>query len=52
MGDIDSMSSTILHEIKDKKALKKKGIEGRRRVIDKFTYEIDANHFLRIYNRL
>jgi len=52
MGDIDSMSSTILQEINDKKALKKKGIEGRKRVIEKFTYEIDANHFLQIYNRL
>jgi hypothetical protein len=52
MGDIDSMSSTILHEIKNKKILDSKGIEGRKRVIEKFTYEIDANSFLRIYNRL
>jgi glycosyltransferase involved in cell wall biosynthesis len=52
MGDIDSMSSTILHEIKNKKTLERKGIEGRKRVIEKFTYEIDANSFLRIYNRL
>ncbi|MCP2502747.1 MAG: glycosyltransferase family 4 protein [Candidatus Thalassarchaeaceae archaeon] len=52
MGDIDSMSSTILHEIKNKKTLEIKGIEGRKRVIEKFTYEIDANSFLRIYNRL
>ena len=52
MGDIDSMSSTILHEIKNKKILESKGIEGRKRVIEKFTYEIDANSFLRIYNRL
>ena len=52
MGDIDSMSSTILHEIKNKKTLEIKGIEGRKRVIEKFTYEIDANSFPRIYNRL
>ena len=52
MGDIDSMSSTILHEIKNKKTLEIKGIEGRKRVLEKFTYEIDANSFLRIYNRL
>ena len=52
MGDIDSMSSTILYEIKNKKILESKGIEGRKRVIEKFTYEIDANSFLQIYNRL
>jgi glycosyltransferase involved in cell wall biosynthesis len=52
MGDIHSMSSTILEEIKNKKALNKKGIEGRKRVIEKFTYEMDADYFIKIYNRV
>ena len=52
MGDINSMSSTILDEIKDKKMLKKKGIAGRKRVTENFTYEIDADYFIKIYNRV
>ena len=52
MGDINSMSSTILDEIKDKKILEKKGIAGRRRVTENFTYEIDADYFIKIYSRV
>ena len=52
MGDIDSMASTILEEIKHKELLHKKGLEGRKRVINRFTYEIDADNFIKIYNRI
>ena len=52
MGDVNSMSSTILDEIKDKKILEKKGIAGRKRVTENFTYEIDADYFIKIYSRV
>jgi glycosyltransferase involved in cell wall biosynthesis len=52
MGDVNSMSSTIIDEIKDKKILEKKGIAGRKRVTENFTYEIDADYFIQIYSRV
>ena len=52
MGDVISMSSTILHEIKNRDSLNKKGIKGRQRVIKNFTYEIDADYFIKIYERI
>jgi glycosyltransferase involved in cell wall biosynthesis len=52
MGDIDSMSHTIVKEIKNRELLEEKGIEGRKRVINRFTYEIDADYFIKIYNRI
>ena len=52
MGDVNSMSSTILDEIEDKKILEKKGIAGRKRVTENFTYEIDADYFIKIYSRV
>lgn len=52
MGDVNSMSSTILHEIKNRDSLNKKGIKGRQRVIKNFTYEIDADYFIKIYERI
>ena len=33
MGDIKSMSSTIIKEISDKESLRKKGLNGRKRVL-------------------
>jgi len=52
MGDINSMSETILKEISDKKSLQKKGVAGRKRVLQNFTYEIDADNFIEIYERI
>ena len=52
MGNINSMSSTIIKEISNIDALKNKGIAGRKRVLQKFTYEIDAESFIEIYNRI
>lgn len=52
MGNINSMSETILKEISDKKSLKKKGDAGRKRVLENFTYEIDADRFIEIYERI
>jgi glycosyltransferase involved in cell wall biosynthesis len=52
MGDINSMSETILKEISDKKSLQKKGVAGRKKVLQNFTYEIDADSFIEIYERI
>ena len=52
MGNINSMSSTIIKEISNMDALKNKGIAGRKRVLQKFTYEIDAESFTEIYDRI
>jgi glycosyltransferase involved in cell wall biosynthesis len=52
MGDINSMSETILKEISDKKSLQKKGVAGRKKVLQNFTYEIDADNFIEIYERI
>ena len=52
MGNINSMSETILKEISDKKLLKEKGDAGRKRVLENFTYEIDADQFIEIYERI
>tara|TARA_B100001769_G_scaffold83147_1_gene63205 strand:- start:3098 stop:4297 length:1200 start_codon:yes stop_codon:yes gene_type:complete len=52
MGNINSMSETILKEISDKKSLKEKGDAGRKRVLENFTYEIDADQFIEIYERI
>ena len=46
------MSETILKEISYKKSLKKKGDAGRKRVLENFTYEIDADRFIEIYERI
>ena len=52
MGNINSMSETILKEISDKKSLKEKGDAGRKRVLENFTYEIEADQFIEIYERI
>ena len=52
MGNINSMSSTIIKEISNMDVLKDKGIAGRKRVLQKFTYEIDAESFIEIYDRI
>jgi len=52
MGDSDSMATVILDEIKNPNGLKSKGIVGRSRVLEKFTYEINATRFSEIYQRL
>jgi glycosyltransferase involved in cell wall biosynthesis len=52
MGDISSMSSTIIKEISNINSLQKKGMVGRERVLQKFTYEIDAERFIKIYERI
>ena len=52
MGNINSMSEIILKEISDKKSLQKKGVAGRKRVLQNFTYEIDATRFIEIYKRI
>jgi ABC-type uncharacterized transport system ATPase component len=46
------MSSTIIKEISNINSLQKKGMVGRERVLQKFTYEIDADRFIKIYERI
>jgi len=51
MGDIDSMADAILMEMSDKTTLLEKGEAGRRRVLERFTYNHDAERFIEIYGR-
>ena len=52
MGDNDSMSSAIIEEIENPEELLKKGILGRERVLEKYTYESNASRFSEIYSRI
>ena len=52
MGDNDSMSSAIIEEIENPEGLVKKGILGRKRVLEKYTYESNASDFSEIYSRI
>ncbi|MAV06284.1 MAG: hypothetical protein CMA29_00135 [Euryarchaeota archaeon] len=52
MGDNDSMSSAIIEEIENPEGLVKKGIFGRKRVLEKYTYESNASDFSEIYSRI
>ena len=52
MGDNDSMSSAIIEEIENIEDLLNKGILGRERVLEKYTYESNASRFSEIYSRI
>jgi glycosyltransferase involved in cell wall biosynthesis len=51
MGDPDSMAGAIMAELADPERLQEKGEAGRRRVLEKFTFEHDAGRFEAIYER-
>ena len=51
MGDPDSMAGAIMAELADPEMLQEKGEAGRRRVLEKFTFEHDAGRFEAIYKR-
>tara|TARA_B100000745_G_scaffold93810_1_gene59188 strand:+ start:985 stop:1983 length:999 start_codon:yes stop_codon:yes gene_type:complete len=51
MGDSDSMAGAIMAELADPERLQEKGEAGRRRVLEKFTFEHDAGRFEAIYER-
>jgi len=51
MGDPDSMADAIMAELADPERLQEKGAAGRRRVLEKFTFEHDAVRFEDIYER-
>jgi len=51
MGDPDSMADAIMAELADPERLQEKGEAGRRRVLEKFTFEHDAVRFEDIYER-
>jgi mannosyltransferase len=51
LGDADSMAETILSEISSKEALLSKGATGRKRVLDRFSLEGNADDFLSVYER-
>ena len=51
MGDPDSMAGAIMAELADPERLQEKGEAGRRRVLEKFTFEYDAGRFEAIYER-
>ncbi|MEC7602279.1 MAG: glycosyltransferase family 4 protein, partial [Candidatus Thermoplasmatota archaeon] len=52
MGDNDSMASAIIGEIENPGKLLEKGILGRERVLEKYTYESNASRFSEIYSRI
>ena len=52
MGDSESMANVILDQILDDSSLKSKGIAGRSRVLEKYTYENNAIRFSEIYKRI
>lgn len=52
MGDNDSMASAIIGEIENPEKLLEKGILGRERVLEKYTYESNASRFSEIYSRI
>ena len=51
MGDTSSMAETILSEISNLEKLSEKGKVGRRRVVERFTLEGNANDFSSVYLR-
>ena len=51
MGDPDSMAGAIMAELADPEKLQEKGETGRHRVLEKFTFEHDAERFEAIYER-
>ena len=51
MGDPDSMAGAIMAELADPEKLQEKGEIGRHRVLEKFTFEHDAECFEAIYER-
>ena len=51
MGDVDSMAESILAELSNPEALALKGEIGRKRVLESFTYALDAERFESIYLR-
>ena len=52
MGDSESMANVILDQILDDSSLKSKGIAGRSRVLEKYTYDNNAIRFSEIYKRI
>jgi len=52
MGDINSMSETILSELNDKSKLLEKGRVGRNLVYEKFTFKQNASDFLNLYHSI
>jgi glycosyltransferase involved in cell wall biosynthesis len=52
MGDIDSMSETILSELHNKSKLLEKGRAGRNLVSEKFTFKQNAVDFLNLYQSI
>ena len=51
MGDVDSMAESILVELSNPDSLALKGEAGRKRVLELFTYAIDAERFESVYLR-
>jgi len=51
MGSASSLSKAILAESSSTSDLLEKGSEGRRRVMDQFNLQDNANDFLEVYNR-
>ena len=51
IGSVDSLAKAITSEVSSKQSLLKKGAEGRRRVLDQFTLDGNAEDFMAVYRR-
>jgi glycosyltransferase involved in cell wall biosynthesis len=51
MGSVESLSQTICSEASSMESLGKKGGEGRKRVLESFTLDGNAEDFLAVYRR-
>ena len=51
MGSVDSLSEAICSESSSIESLLEKGREGRKRVLERFTLDGNAEDFLAVYGR-
>ena len=51
LGSVDSLSEAIASELSSNESLTQKGAEGRKRVLDRFTLDGNAERFLEVYHR-
>ena len=51
LGSVDSLSETISSELSSNETLLQKGAEGRKRVLERFTLDRNAERFIEVYAR-
>tara|TARA_B100000959_G_scaffold127196_1_gene133548 strand:- start:449 stop:853 length:405 start_codon:yes stop_codon:yes gene_type:complete len=51
MGDIDSMCEAIMNGVESRVEMRRKGVEGRKRILERFTLRSNAESFESTYKR-